>query len=117
MKEININLSQYKGDKSLIYVGKDEGKKVREALELDKLDKDKDAIVVFNIPYDTISFNPSFYLGLLYKSYQTLGIEGIKNKYRFEFETKDEEVKNALLNCVEDGKRYASNSLIYNFSV
>jgi hypothetical protein len=56
-------------------------------------------------------------LGLLYKSYQTLGIEGTKNKYRFEFETKDEAVKRNLINCIEDGKRYASNSLTYNFSI
>ena len=111
MEIIKIDLSNYKSGKSTIFTGRPQGEAVREKLKLDSVDSNKDSIVVFSLPDDTTSFNPSFYLGLLFKSYQTLGVDGFDSKYSFEFVTKDDATKKVLISNLEDGKRYAVNSL------
>ncbi|MBL0327012.1 MAG: hypothetical protein IPP61_17925 [Cytophagaceae bacterium] len=111
MEIIKIDLSNYKSGKSTIFTGRPQGEAVREKLKLDSVDSNKDSIVVFSLPDDTTSFNPSFYLGLLFKSYQTLGVDSFDSKYSFEFVTKDDATKKVLISNLEDGKRYAVNSL------
>lgn len=105
-----INLSLYKSSTSTIFTGRPQGGMVRDKLELDKFDTQSDQAVLI-IPEDTTSFNPSFYLGLLFKSYDRLGVEGFDNKYSFEILSKDEETRKVLQNNLEDGRRYAINSL------
>jgi len=111
METIKIDLNNYKSGKSTIFTGRPQGEAVREKLKLDSIDTNKDSVVVFSLPKDTTSFNPSFYLGLLFKSYQTLGVNGFDVKYSFVFETTDEATKKVLISNLEDGKRYAVNSL------
>ena len=108
--ENKIDLGIYKNGKSTIFTGRPQGESVRESLKLDSKDCSDDKIVLV-IPDNTTSFNPSFYLGLLFKSFEKLGIEGFDKKYSFEFSTKDEATKKVLMNNLEDGKRYAINSL------
>ena len=65
------------------------------------------------IPKDTTSFNPSFYLGLLYRSivfYQ--GIDEFKKKYRFSFEDTDEELVELLKENIADNERQAQNEYL-----
>ena len=114
--EVNrIDLGNYKSGSSTIFTGRPQGTSVREKLDLDEFDNSKSSIV-FIIPSDTTSFNPSFYLGLLFKSYEKLGIEGFDEKYSFEISTTDEATKKVLLSNLEDGKRYAINSITPSYS-
>lgn len=105
-----INLSDYKSGSSTIFTGRPQGKSVRDKIELDKLDKTADTII-FVLPEDTTSFNPSFYLGLLFKSYDKLGVEGFEKKYSFEISSSEKETISVLQNNLDDGKRNAINSL------
>ena len=105
-----IDLSNFKNGNSTIFTGRPQGASVRERLELDKIDLNSEKII-FIVPDNTTSFNPSFYLGLLFKSYEKLGVEYFEEKYSFELSTEDEPTKKVLLNNLDDGKRYAINSL------
>lgn len=116
MEKIRIDLSSYKSGKSTIFTGRPQGEAVREELKLDDIDSNINLEVIFTLPDDTTSFNPSFYLGLLFKSFQTLGLESFELKYTFEFETTDESTKKVLISNLDDGKRYAINSLNLNSS-
>ena len=110
MGKVIIELSKYKSPKSLIFTGRPQGEEVRKLLNLDELDKLKDT-VVFVIPDDTISFNPSFYLGLLFPSYQNLGIEQFDRKYSFQIISNNTEIVKVINADLLDGKRSALNSL------
>ncbi len=111
MTKSEINLSKFKGQKSSIFTGRPQGEAARAELHLDIIDKDDDLFVVFIIPEGTTSFNPSFYLGLLYKSLKSLGIEGFKNKYTFDIRVSDSVTKNGIIRNLEDGMRNAINSM------
>ena len=67
------------------------------------------------IPEGTTSFNPSFYLGLLYDSFKNLG-KDFDNKYKFVIEDEDQEIRirSVIEANLEDGKRNAFNSLNNN---
>lgn len=117
METIKFNLGAYKSSKASFFTGRPQGEDVREKLNLNELDKDKNKKVVFNIPSDVISFNPSFYLGLLYDSYKSLKLKGFENKYSFEIDTDDSEIVRIIANDLEDGKRSALNSLESNSSI
>lgn len=110
MEPIKIDLGNYKNTQSTIFTGRPQGMSVRDKIDLNRIDKDK-SIVEFLIPDGTTSFNPSFYLGLLFKSYETLGVNKFDEKYKFCIETSDEDTNNVLLKNLEDGRRYAVNSL------
>jgi ribosomal protein L33 len=111
METIKIDLNSYKSDKSSVFTGRPQGKSVREKLNLDKYDKDKNTNVVFTIPDNTSSFNPSFYLGLLFPSYETLGIDKFDEKYSFEILTNNDEITKVINSDLLDGKRSAINSM------
>lgn len=116
MEPIKINLGDYKNSKATLFTGRPQGEEVRRKLDLDKIDKKKGVNVVFVIPEDVVSFNPSFYLGLLFPSYKTLKKEGFEKKYSFEIDSDDIEIIKLLNNDLEDGKRSALNSLESNSS-
>jgi len=106
-----INLLQFRGNNSSLFTGRPQGNDAREELKLDEKDNTKDTYT-FIIPKGTTSFNPSFYLGLLYKSIKKLGIEKFESKYKFEFEDKvNEEIIKVLKDNLEDGRRNALNSM------
>lgn len=117
METIKINLGDYKNSKATFFTGRPQGEEVRQKLDLDKIDKKKDVNVIFIIPGDVVSFNPSFYLGLLFPSYKTLKKEGFEKKYVFNVDSDDMEIVRLLNNDLEDGKRNAINSLESNTSI
>lgn len=110
-----IDLKKFRGNNSTLFTGRPQGLQARIELGLDELDNNNNnnnnLIVVFEIPEETTSFNPSFYLGLLYKSYKTLGIEGFSNKYSFDIKTNDLDTKKVILENLKDGMRNALNEL------
>lgn len=111
MEVIKIDLNLFKSDKSSVFTGRPQGKAVREKLNLDKYDNDVSIQVVFTIPENTSSFNPSFYLGLLFPSYQNLGIEQFDRKYSFQIISNNTEIVKVINADLLDGKRSALNSL------
>jgi hypothetical protein len=108
MKE--YNLRAYRPGNTTSYIGRQQGEDVRRQLSLEKLDDENEQVSLM-LPADTTSFNPSFFLGLLYKSIKKLGMEGFQDKYRIIFETNDEAVKAVLQKNIDDGYRNAINSL------
>lgn len=110
MKTVNIDLSKYKSSKSSIFTGRPQGEEVRKLLKLDEIDKNTDKII-FEIPDNTISFNPSFYLGLLFDSYVKLKLDGFDNKYSFIINSNNPDVLRVINKDLVDGRRNAINSL------
>jgi hypothetical protein len=110
MNKIIIELSKYKNAKSSIFTGRPQGEEVRKILNLDDLDKSDDKIE-FIIPDDTLSFNPSFYLGLLFPSYKKLRPEGFDLKYSFIVNSDNIDIVRVINKDLLDGKRNAINSL------
>ena len=108
---MKINLSAYKEKQSSIFTGRPEGSAVRQKLNLDALDRNKNAQVTFVIPEDTTFFSPSFYLGLLFPSYQALGQDAFLKKYQFEIANNEPTIHNVVKMNLEDGHRNAVNSL------
>ena len=106
-----IKLDKFKPLNIPIFTGRPQGEAVRNELGLDSCDIDKNCKINFIIPGDIISFNPSFYLGLFIKSYKKLNLNGFDEKYSFEIDSTDEDVKRVILKDLEDGKRNAINSL------
>lgn len=93
-----------------VFTGRPQGESARESVGLDSLDN-KEINIVLEVPENTTSFNPSFYLGLLYPSYQKLGLEGFEKKYSFRILIKDEDAKKIIYDDLLDGRRNAINSL------
>lgn len=110
-KILEIDLTRFRGIRSSIFTGRPQGNDVRRELKLSELDKDGDTNILFVIPEGTTSFNPSFYLGLLFDSYLTLGVEGFSSKYSFKIETENTSIKRVIQKNLEDASRNAINSL------
>lgn len=106
-----VNLGEYKNSKSTSFTGRPQGASARKQIGLNKFDKDDSAVVTLVIPDGTTSFNPSFYLGLLFESYKKLGVEGFKRKYHWKIEAENPDTRKVLEKNLEDGVRNAINSL------
>jgi len=106
-----IDLKKYRPHNSTSFSGRPQGMDARRDSGIPDLDEKKDETVKLVIPADTTSFNPSFFLGLLYESIKKLGLEKFKAKYFWEFETDNEARKRALEKNIEDGYRSANNTL------
>lgn len=113
-EKLNIDLAKYKSDDSSVFTGRPQGNQVRKDLKLDLYDL-SDKEIYFVIPSETTSFNPSFYLGLVFKSIEVLGAEKFNEKYHFIFETQDLDMREALIRNISDGFRSALNSVGGNF--
>lgn len=111
METKKIELAKFRGNRSSIFTGRPQGQAAREELKLNGIDNQKDIEIIFEVPDGTTSFNPSFYLGLLYHSFENLGIENFDIKYKFDILTNDFETKKVLQSNLEDGKRNAINEL------
>lgn len=114
MQQQIINLEKFRGNRSSIFTGRPQGIAARKELNIDSIDKNKDLEIVFEIPEGTTSFNPSFFLGLLYPSLKSLGLEGYTRKYKFQIMTKDLETKQVLEDNINDGLRNAVNEIEKN---
>lgn len=103
---------EHRGKNSTTFTGNPQGAQVRTELLLDECDNNGDDVEIL-IPKDTTSFNPSFYLGLLYKSIVFYhGIDEFKKKYQFVFEDTDEELINLLKENIADNERQAQNEYL-----
>ena len=107
-----IKIESYRPEGTTSFVGRKQGEDVRRELKLDNYDK-KNAQweIKFIIPENTTSFNPSFYLGLLFKSIKSLGIEKFKDRYHFIIESDMPEIKRVLEKNLEDAYKHAIQSL------
>lgn len=110
MDILRIDLTKFRGNQSTLFTGRPQGEQAREVLNLDKLDSGQ-GVVVLVIPQGTTSFNPSFYLGLLYDSIKRLGISKFEVKYSFEIEDPNPSVIKVIRKNLEDGKRNAINTI------
>ena len=103
---------EHRGKNSTTFTGNPQGAQVREELHLDECDENGEEVEIL-IPKDTTSFNPSFYLGLLYKSIVFYhGINEFKKKYQFAFEDTDEELISLLKDNIADNERQAQNEYL-----
>ncbi|MCB0534956.1 MAG: hypothetical protein KDD14_22315 [Saprospiraceae bacterium] len=109
-KKDKIYLLKYRGDGSRSFTGRKEGKSAREDSTLDSKDKDNVEYEII-IPMHTIAFNPSFFLGYLFKSIEFLGLDKFDEKYKFIFEDDNQEVVKQLKVDIEEGKRHAKNQI------
>lgn len=106
-----IDLQKFKPSRVPIFTGRPQGEAVRLELKLDEMDTKLNTKIKFKIPGDILSFNPSFYLGLFFKSYKKLNLHGFDEKYSFEIDSTDEDVIRVITKDLDDGKRNAINSL------
>ncbi len=111
METKRIDLYKFRGQDSSLFTGRPQGESARKELNLDKNDKMGNKIV-FVIPNETTSFNPSFYLGLLFDSIKYFGFDKFENYYTFEIADTNPEIKKVLFSNLEDGKRNALNTLL-----
>ncbi|WP_146191798.1 hypothetical protein [Algibacter marinivivus] len=109
---IVIDLSKYRGNNSSAFIGRLQGENVRKEVKLDNLDTQNQKINVF-IPLGTTSFNPSFFLGLFYKSFKKLkGREGFNEIFTFTFDEKEIDIiKEIIKENISEALRYAQNAL------
>lgn len=115
MKEKIINLSHYKSHKSSVFTGRPQGELVRKDMKLSLSDTNDEEKIIFIIPDDTTSFNPSFYLGMLYESLASLKEECFQNKYAFKIDSDDADQIKSIEKNLDDGYRSALNTLNKNF--
>lgn len=108
---MKINLAEFSGRKGSAFTGRPQGRDVRKELNLDKIE-DKESSITIIIPDGTTAFNPSFFLGLLYKSIEKLGsVEKFLEKFSFENQIKDDDYKRLVNEDIQEGIRYAKNDL------
>lgn len=99
------------GPKSTTFSGRPEGREVRQALNLDSQEDAADKVVI-KIPNDTTSFNPSFFLGLLFDSVKKCGsIDAFKAKYCFDLSEFPDELCSYIKVDLEDSYQRCENEL------
>lgn len=111
MSKLKIELTKQHrgGENSGSFSGRSNGEQVREALNLSLKDRDSNTYEIV-IPNDTISFNPSFYLGLFYDSFKELGgLERFKQKYAFNLSNLTEDQQRSIGANLSQNERKASN--------
>lgn len=111
VKTMKIDLRKFRPSNSTSFSGRPQGLAARKAMKMAELDKSENDEIHLVIPADTTSFNPSFFLGLVFESIKKLGIETFKRRYIWDIETKNEDRKRALLKNIDDGYRSADNSI------
>jgi len=116
METNRINLIEYRGNNSTMFTGRPQGEEVRKKLGFDMVDKNENKIIL-EIPVGTTSFNPSFFLGLLFESISKLGVEKFEEKYEFDLSKVDSDFKEIIEDDIEDGMRHAKNSIKPNFGL
>lgn len=111
MLTIELTKMHRGGPKSTTFSGRPEGKAVRKALNLDSLENGIDKILI-KIPNDTTSFNPSFFLGLLFDSVKKCGsIDAFKAKFSFDFSEFPEVLCTFIKADLEDSYQRCENEL------
>ena len=104
-----INLHNFRTDGSKIFSGRDRGCSARRVLQLDRLDKENEQIIV-SVPKDTWAINSSFFGGLFEASVITLKEKAFKEKYVFTFDD-GSELSDELKANIDEGVYDALNNL------
>lgn len=107
-EKIVLTTAHRGGGKSTTFSGRSEGKDVRSNLRLDSIDNNGKEYVI-EMPSDTTSFNPSFFLGLFFESIKRLGIEGFKDKYKISLSNMSANLKVIIQDNLDECMRKASN--------
>ncbi|GGK41309.1 MULTISPECIES: DUF4325 domain-containing protein [Flavobacteriaceae] len=82
MKESVFKLEKYRATGSKVFTGRDKGKYVREKSKFDQIEEDSEK-VIFVIPDNLFSINPSFFEELLINVVLKLGKKGFFEKFEF----------------------------------
>ena len=109
-KVIELTKAHRGGSGSTSFSGRPEGEDVRKKLKIAKLDKDQYKYVI-KMPPDTTTFNPSFYLGLLFESIKALGMEKFKEKYVISIDNLYEEPKLTIAEDINYALQRATEDL------
>lgn len=108
---IELTKSHRGGLKSTTFSGRTEGREVRKSLKIDEREDGADKVII-KLPNDTTSFNPSFFLGLLFNSVKKCGsIESFKKKYEFDLSEFPEELRAFITSDLEDSYQRCENEL------
>ncbi|MBQ6723784.1 MAG: hypothetical protein IJQ84_04635 [Paludibacteraceae bacterium] len=99
-----------RSSKGTSFTGRPEGQQVREELSLSEKDRDEYTYEIV-MPEDTTSFNPSFYLGLLFDSVKKLGWDAFSRKYQFNLDNFSESLRAEIRIGLDDCERRAKNEL------
>ena len=111
-KTLKLTESHRGGVKSFSFSGRPNGIEVRKELNLDEKDKDHFTYKI-ELPSDTTSFNPSFYLGLFFDSIVTLkGIESFKEKYHIDIKSINKDFQTVIEENLQECSRKAYNEYI-----
>jgi hypothetical protein len=106
---IELTKTHRGGKGSYTFTGRPQGKEVREELGLSKIDLDERKYQI-TIPNETISFNPSFYLGLFFLSVKNLkGFDAFKEKYEIVLLEDESELEELLLEDFDECERQSKN--------
>lgn len=109
-KNIKLTTEFRGGANSTSFSGRKEGRDVRGKLHLDEKDRDNNEYEVM-IPKGTTSFNPSYFLGLFYKSIKVLGMDAFLKKYEFSYTELDEPLRPIIESNIKLGIVRAGNEL------
>lgn len=93
----SVDLAAFRSAGVRVFAGRDRGREVRRAADLESLDSTSAGVRVL-VPLDTISVNSSFFLGLFGPSIRKLGADGFCEHYRFE----GREIRRTIEACVEE---------------
>lgn len=83
MKKEAIDLSAFHQRGTILLSGRPKGVALREQLNLDRKDQEKDLFVEVIVPREVVSLNSSFFSGLFGPSIKILGETGFRQKYSF----------------------------------
>ncbi|MEP1152581.1 MAG: hypothetical protein ABJH08_12715 [Balneola sp.] len=117
MNEKIIDLAQAKKSSSTAYAGRPEGEEARKIFKLDSIDKDKSIKVEVVFPPNTTSLNPSFFLGLFFKSYKRLGKKRFNDKFKFNLNSVEVSIKENIRKDISDGIEECERTINSNNSI
>lgn len=101
----------HRGVGSTLFTGRPEGRKVRQELNLDEMDKKNSEYNVY-IPSGTTSINASFFLGLFFNSIERLGsVEAFKKKYLIDVSQVEEPLRPFIERNLKECFRKAENEM------
>lgn len=110
-KKITLTLADRGGGNSTSFSGRREGRDVRKKYNIDSKDKDTYCYIV-EIPDNTTSFNPSFFLGLFFLSIKRLGKDRFREKYKFDLTNLQERLRPLIKKNLDDCFVRASRELL-----
>lgn len=94
------------------FAGREKGQRVREDLSLNQKDYDEYRYEII-MPEDTMSFESSFYLGLLFDSVKKLGWDKFAQKYRFNLDNLADSQRGVIRAGLDECEKQAKKELLF----